>query len=256
MRIRLDISYKGTNYFGWQVQPDRNTVQQEIETALKNLFQEPIKTQGSGRTDAGVHAYQQVVDFKIEKDLSKFDVIRGLNRYLPRDIRVKNAFSVPDEFNSLRSSISKTYLYKITNGSTANPLTNDLALWVPKTINLEYLNQITQPLIGVHDFAAFQTTGTELATSVREVYDARWTLQDNDEIWFKISGNGFLKQMVRNIVGTLLDGHWKSQHSPKSIAKILDSKDRAKAGSTAPAQGLYLFEVIYPQELDKKCLKT
>ncbi len=263
MRIRLDLSYKGTNYFGWQKQPDRPTIQQELETALHKLFSHaktPFKTQGSGRTDAGTHAYQQVVDFKVDQtlvpSLAHFDIIRGLNRHLPRDIRVTNAFEVPDSFNSLKSATSKTYLYKINNDAYACPLKNDLALWVQNPLDLHYLNAITQPLIGVHDFTSFQTSGTRLMTTVRQIYSARWFHGPDAEIWFEITGSGFLKQMVRNIVGTLLDGHWKQQHSAESIQNILDSKSRPKAGSTAPAHGLYLYQVKYPSDLDKKCLKS
>lgn len=256
MRIRLDISYKGTHYFGWQKQPDHPSVQQELESAIYKLFGTEVKTQGSGRTDAGTHAYQQVVDFELTQDINHFDISRGLNRYLPPDIRVKDVFIVPDNFNSLRSSISKTYLYKINNDSYACPLKADLTYWVQSPLDLEYLNAITQPLIGLHDFSSFQTAGTPLLTTVREIYSAEWLKGPKKEVWFKITGNGFLKQMVRNIVGTLLDGHWKKAHSPESIQKILESKSRARAGSTAPAQGLYLYEVKYPSDLDKKCLKS
>lgn len=284
MRIRLDVSYKGTNYFGWQKQPDQPSIQQTLEKALSKLFNykardssdgvvdntddlppklevdkqyvQRFKTQGSGRTDAGTHAYQQVVDFEILQSIDNFDVVRGLNRYLPQDIRVMNAFIVPDDFNSLKSSISKTYVYKINNQEVPCPIKADLTYWVRNPLDLDYLNKITTPLIGVHDFEAFQTSGTPLLTTVREIYSAKWTKQPDNEVWFTISGNGFLKQMVRNIVGTLLDGHWKQAHTAESIAKILSSKSRPQAGSTAPAHGLYLYEVKYPEDLDKKCLKS
>ena len=163
---------------------------------------------------------------------------------------------MPDSFNSLKTATSKTYLYKINTGSYACPLKAEFCHWFPGPIDIDHLNAITQPLIGVHDFSSFQTSGTQLLTTVREVYSAKWTQELDNEVWFKITGNGFLKQMVRNIVGTLLDGHWKQQHSPESIAQILDSKSRPSAGSTAPAQGLYLYEVKYPSDLDKKCLKS
>jgi tRNA pseudouridine38-40 synthase len=256
MRIRLDLSYKGTNYFGWQKQPDKPSIQQEIETAILKLFNTEVKTQGSGRTDAGTHAYHQVVDFQIDQPIEHFDIFRGLNRHLPKDIRVTNVFLVPDEFNSLKTAISKTYLYKINNDTYACPLKAELTHWVSNPLDLDYLNKITQPLIGMHDFSSFQTTGTPLFTTVREIYSAEWSKGPESEVWFKINGSGFLKQMVRNIVGTLLDGHWKQQHSPESILKILESKSRPSAGSTAPAQGLYLYEVKYPSDLDKKCLKS
>lgn len=257
MRIRLDISYKGTNYFGWQKQPDKPSIQQEIETAILKLFAlSEIKTQGSGRTDAGTHAYQQVVDFKIDQPVAHFDILRGLNRHLPRDIRVKDVFEVPDSFNSLKSAISKTYVYKINNDSHACPLKAELTHWVPGEIDLTYLNKITQPLVGMHDFASFQTSGTRLLSTVRVIEEAKWFQGPDEEIWFQITGSGFLKQMVRNIVGTLLDGQWKQQHSVESIQKILESKSRPTAGSTAPAHGLYLYQVKYPSDLDKKCLKS
>ena len=256
MRIRLDISYKGTNYFGWQKQPDKPTVQQELESAIHKLFGVIVKTQGSGRTDAGTHAYQQVVDFQLDQPIAHFDILRGLNRHLPRDIRVKDVFEVPESFNSLKSAISKTYLYKINTDSYACPLKADLTYWVQGPLDLEYLNAISQPLIGMHDFASFQTSGTRLLSTVREIFEAKWTKGPDQEIWFQITGSGFLKQMVRNIVGTLLDGHWKQHHSTDSITQILKSKSRPQAGSTAPAHGLYLSQVKYPSDLDKKCLKS
>ncbi len=256
MRIRLDLTYKGTKYFGWQRQPDKPTIQEELEKALSRLFSSTFKTQGSGRTDAGTHAYHQVVDFELSQPMEHFDILKGVNRYLPRDIRVKHVFVVPDSFNSLRSATSKTYLYKIDNNYFADPLKSELTYWVPSPLNLEYLNKITSPLIGVHDFSSFQTTGTPLHTSVRQVFEAIWFSGPDSEVWFKISGNGFLKQMVRNIVGTLLDGHWKSQHTPETIQKIIRSESRQSAGGTAPAHGLYLYEVKYPSDLDKKCLKS
>ncbi len=256
MRIRLDVSYKGTNYFGWQKQPNHPSIQQALEIALSQLFNTEFKTQGSGRTDAGTHAYQQVVDFELNQNIDNINFIRGINRYLPLDIRVMNAFEVPDTFNSLRSSISKTYVYKINNQPVPCPIKSDLTYWVRNQLDLKYLNEISQPLVGNHDFASFQTAGTPVLTTVREIYEAKWIEKPDQEVWFVISGNGFLKQMVRNIVGTLLDGHWKKAHTADSISKILASKSRPQAGSTAPAHGLYLYEVKYPEDLDKKCLKS
>lgn len=257
MRYRIHISYDGTDFLGWQKQPEGRTVQDAVDNALKLLFKQDIPTQGSGRTDAGVHALDQVVHFDFEGDLSRFDIVRGLNRFLPSSIVVRKAYSCPPDFHCLRDAESKTYLYRVLNTPTPNPLKTRYAYWVRSEIDLDYLNAITQPLIGEHDFKAFQTSGTELKTTVRHVYEAQWTRTSDpeSEIVFQITGNGFLKQMVRNVVGTLLDGYWEKRHSPESIRSILSSKDRQIAGSTAPAHGLTLFQVNYPESLDKKCLK-
>ena len=247
MKLRIDISYKGTHYYGWQKQPDKPTVQKKLEHALTQLFKEPIKTQGSGRTDTGVHAQHQVVDFKIQKkSIKHYDIVRGLNRFLPSDIKVQSACVVPENFNSLKSAASKSYIYKILNTKTPCPLLAELTHWESTPLDIEYLNAITTPLQGTHDFTAFQTAGTELTSTVRTIYRALWYPVGIDQVWFEIEGNGFLKQMVRNIVGTLLDGHWEKRHSPESIAKILSSQDRKQAGSTAPSCGLYLAQVKYP----------
>lgn len=246
MRIRLDISYKGTHYYGWQKQPDKPSVQAKLEYALNQLFNEPIKTQGSGRTDAGVHAQQQVVDFKVQKKtLEHYNMTRGLNRFLPPDIKVQSASMVPDSFNSLRSALSKVYIYKILNTKAPCPLLAEFTHWEPTPLDLDYLNTITAPLKGRHDFSSFQTSGTKTASKIRTIHRALWYPLGTDQIWFDIEGDGFLKQMIRNIVGTLLDGHWKKKHSPDSIAKILSSQNRIQAGSPAPACGLYLTQVKY-----------
>lgn len=256
MRYRLHLSYDGTDYLGWQKQPQGRTVQDALENALKKLFKTSISTQGSGRTDAGVHALDQVVHFDYEGATEHFDLIRGLNRFLPSNIVVRQVYSCPTNFHALRAASSKTYQYRILTGLTPNPLQTRYAWWVGSAVDLDYLNEITQPLIGEHDFKAFQTSGTELKTTVRHVFDIQWkNLPSTDEILFEITGNGFLKQMVRNIVGTLLDGHWEKRHSPESLQAILSSKNRQKAGSTAPAHGLTLFKVNYPETLDNKCRK-
>ncbi|MCO5114184.1 MAG: tRNA pseudouridine(38-40) synthase TruA [Bdellovibrionaceae bacterium] len=257
MRYRIHISYDGTDYLGWQKQPEGRTVQGAIENALKLLLKNDISTQGSGRTDAGVHALDQVAHFDYDGDLARFDMVRGLNRFLPSAVVVREAYRCPDDFHCLRDAESKTYLYRVLNTPTPNPLKTRYGYWVRSKVDLDYLNQITQPLLGEHDFKAFQTSGTELKTTVRHIFEAQWSPspQDDEEVLFLIRGNGFLKQMVRNIVGTLLDGHWERRHSPESIRSILSSKDRQIAGSTAPAQGLTLFKVNYPENLDNKCLK-
>lgn len=256
MRYRLHISYDGTRFLGWQKQPEGRTVQGEVDQALKLLFKTDIATQGSGRTDAGVHALDQVVHFDYDGDTSRFDIVRGLNRFLTPDVVVREAYESPSHFHCLRDAENKIYHYHILSSPTPNPLKTRYAYWLRSAVDLEYLNAITAPLIGEHDFKAFQTTGTELKTTVRHIHNAQWTLgPEPDDILFQIQGNGFLKQMVRNIVGTLLDGYWEKRHTPESIRSILSSKDRQKAGSTAPAQGLTLFKVNYPETLDNKCRK-
>lgn len=257
MRYRVHISYDGTDFLGWQKQPEGRTVQNALEDALRLLFKIEIPTMGSGRTDAGVHALDQVAHFDYDGDMSRFDLVRGLNRFLPPSIVIRKAYSCPDEFHCLRSSESKTYIYRLLDSETPDPLKIRYSHWVRTPLDLDYLNALTQPLLGEHDFQAFQTQGTEIKHTVRDIYEAQWFRSETspDEVIFTITGNGFLKQMVRNITGTLLDGFWEKRHTPESIEAILSTKNRQKAGSTAPARGLTLFKVNYPEALDNKCLK-
>ncbi len=257
-RMRLHISYDGTGYLGWQKQTKQEglTIQGELEKAILNLTEEDVATTGSGRTDAGVHANQQVVHFDLQGNAKRFDWVRGLNRFLPESIRVQEAFFAHDSFHALHDSVSKTYIYSLQDGTSPNPLTSRYSHWVPSPVDENYLNELSKCLIGEHDFKSFQTTGTPVATTVREITQFKWVRSSESTLEAHISGTGFLKQMVRNMVGCLLHQYWQKSLSQEQIRGVLALKDRSKAFGTAPALGLRLHRVKYPAELDKKCIKS
>ncbi len=255
-KIRLHLSYKGTHYQGWQKQTRTSqTIQSQLDQALEALFQTPIRSFGAGRTDAGVHALDQVVHFQIDKLTKNMDIVRGLNSFLPEDIKVQKAFRAPDDFHALSSAVKKTYLYKIVNRNTPCPLSFELKHWIQTPLDIKYLNLITQELLGKHDFKSFQNTGTDVPHTVRSLFQASWTLMPNDEVHFLVEGDGFLKQMVRNILGFLLHRHWERPHQVGAGAAYLKSLKRSSSFKTAAANGLYLLKVDYPEHLDIKCIK-
>lgn len=250
MRFRIDLSYDGTDFNGWQKQngQDCKTIQGEFEKALKKLSGIDINTLGSGRTDAGVHALQQTSHFDLPDDFNykNFDWVRGLNRYLPDAIRAQTFLAVPNEFHAIKSALSKTYEYHIQDDPVANPLYSRYALWVPTKLDHDYLNELSKVFLGEHDFSSFQTSGTELATTVRTLHRFDWKRCENGRVLAEIEGSGFLKQMVRNLIGCLLHQYWKKSLSKSQIKEILMAKSRSAAFGTAPACGLCLKSVKYP----------
>lgn len=259
VKIRLTISYDGTDFCGWQKQgpnvsaTHKPSVQQTLESALTKLFNEPISVNGSGRTDAGVHAVGQVCDFEVsnERKLPK-DFGWAIRSFLPNSMVVKESFIAPEEFHSLHSATHKTYRYWIWNQSRPTALLARYSHWIRHPLDLDHLNQQCQFLIGEHDFKSFQSAGTPIKDTVRTIQKAEWQRKKNGMVQFCVTGDGFLKQMVRNIVGTQLDLAMKSQ-PPETIKDIMNFKDRKKAGRTAAGQGLFLWRVYYPEALDNKC---
>lgn len=254
-KVKLLISYDGTDFGGWQKQKSgKPTIQGCLEKALAQLFQEDVSVMGAGRTDAGVHANGQVAHFIAPKDPINYGLPKSLNSYTPDGIGIKAVFLAPDNFHALASAESKTYKYYIWNSPTPDALKTRYCTWVRPRLDLEHLNASSEFLLGKHDFKSFQSSGTDVQTTVREVTEARWEWQNENLALFTISGTGFLKQMVRNIVGTTLD-LFHNEAPPSEILEILAKKDRRAAKKTAPPQGLQLYEVKYPTELDNKCRK-
>lgn len=255
MKIKLQISYEGTPFYGWQKQPDdRPTVQGHIEQALTKIFNQPISTIASGRTDAGVHALQQFLHFEVDSYPSSLKLVHALNSLTPEEIAVHYAWEAPDDFHALLSCQSKTYKYLILNSPLPSAFRSRFTTWVHKPLDLQRLQKITSPLKGEHDFKSFQTSGTPVPSTVRQITHIGWERRPGHIVEFSITGTGFLKQMVRNIVGTSLDLH-KNQLDSEKMVEILNARDRRAALGTAPARGLYLFEVEYPSALDNKCRK-
>ena len=253
-KIKLLVSYDGTDFLGWQRQSDPATVQGTLEQALSQLYNEPVKVVGSGRTDAGTHAVGQVAHFAAPKILNKEErLLRALNSLLPDSVVVKGAWLAPDDFHALFSARRKTYIYRIWNHPIRSALWRKRALWVPKPLDLDYLNQLAQGILGEKDFKSFQTSGTPVKSTIRRIDQCQWSGKKH-LLEFRIRGNGFLKQMVRNLVGTLL--YLERQKSDISrLGDIFDARDRQVAKATAAAHGLYLYRVEYPPELDNKCRK-
>lgn len=254
-KIKLLLSYDGTPYQGWQKQPGAPTVQGVLEAVLTQLYNEPIRTIGSGRTDAGTHAVGQVVHFEAPKVLaSEGKLIRSLNSLLPETISCKGAWLAPAEFHALASARRKTYIYRIWNDEYRSALWHNRALWVPHELNLKFLDSLARQLIGRKDFKSFQTAGTPVNSTVRTVDVSTFIRRRGGLIEFRIRGNGFLKQMVRNLVGTLLHLE-RNKGSIGDLRAIFQARDRQVAKTTAPAHGLYLYRVEYPSDLDNKCLE-
>jgi len=242
--IKLVIEYEGTHYLGWQVQPNGQTIQGVIQDCLKRLTGESSQLIGSGRTDAGVHALGQVAHFKTESRMDANTFQRALNSLLPKDIVIRRAEEVEAEFHARRSARSKVYEYRILNRTIPPAIDRQYIWYVPQKLNLDEMKKATHSLVGEHDFSAFRSVGSSARSSVRNILRADWKRGKEGHLRFEIEATGFLKQMVRAIVGTLVEvGRGKT--SAQEFKRILDSKDRKEAGPTAPAHGLFLNEVKY-----------
>ncbi len=242
--IKLVIEYDGSNYLGWQVQAKGLTVQGTIEEKLALLTGEKVALIGSGRTDAGAHAMGQVANFKTKSPMETGTFQRALNSLLPPDIAVKEVEEVGEDFSARKSAKSKVYLYRILNREIRSVFHREYAWHIPQRLNLDEMEKATRSLVGVHDFSSFRSVGTPTPTAIRTVFRAEWKENREDFLRFEIEATGFLKQMVRALVGTLVEVG-KEKITVEEFRKVLESKDRSKAGPTAPARGLFLKEVHY-----------
>lgn len=241
--IKLILSYDGTNYHGWQCQPDRETIQETLKKAIEKIVNHEVKVYGAARTDSGVHAMAQVANFFTEKSINNVNLKKGLNSLLPHDIRVIDAVDTSIDFHSRYSAKSKTYIYTILNTPFDSPFFHRFSWHVPYYINTETMNRAIKEIVGVHDFSAFKKKNEIYRSNVREVIRAG-VKRRKDFIYILIEATGFLRYMVRNITGTLvLIGTGKLKEN--AMREILKSKDRDMAGETAPARGLFLKEITY-----------
>lgn len=255
-RIKIKLSYDGTLYNGWQRQPEGvPTIQAAVEDSLKRIFNQDIPVVGASRTDAGVHAVGQVAHFDVPRDPTQFkDFCYTLQALLPPDIVVKEAWLAPPEFDASWEASSKIYRYVIYNAKRPTALQNSYTHWVRRELNMGLLHECASFIEGKHDFSSFRNTGSDVKTNERHIFSAKWIRKPGNILIFQIHGKGFLKQMVRNLVGTLLD--LESENATLTDFKaILKAKDRKAALSTAPAKGLYLMRIFYPKNLDNKCRK-
>ncbi|KXG45111.1 tRNA pseudouridine(38-40) synthase TruA [Tepidibacillus infernus] len=241
--IKLEVSYDGTAFHGFQVQPNQRTIQGELEDALQRLTNQPVKIIGSGRTDAGVHAKKQVCNFKINHSmpLSKWPV--ALNALLPEDIVVNSASEVPLEFHSRFDVRQKTYRYSIYHHTYVNIFRRHYTWHYPYPLDVEKMKAVSKVFIGEHDFTAFSSAKTTVENKVRKIYAADLWKKEN-EIYFQITGNGFLYNMVRIVVGTLVEVG-RNKMDPEEVMELFEKKNRSLAGLTAPAKGLTLWDVQY-----------
>lgn len=246
-RLALGVEYDGTNYSGWQHQLGRaKSIQHEIEKALKAITNSDITVHAAGRTDAGVHASCQVIHFDIELERAEYEWISGINANLNRDIRVLWCKSVPISFDARRSALARRYIYLCYNSPTRPSLLNNNVGWYFKKLDEKLMNQAAQKWVGEHDFTSFRGAGCQSKSPKRNIMDI-YIKRRGDLIIFDIIANAFLYHMVRNMVGSLVDIGARRVDLDWA-EKILDMRDRRKAGPTAAASGLYLQQIIYPEE--------
>lgn len=243
MNYRITLAYDGTNYCGWQLQPDLPTVQGALAEVLHRFAGAPVVTHGAGRTDAGVHAEGQVVSFKLEKAWEGVALRRALNANLPLDIRVLEAAPAEERFHPRICAKGKTYRYQLYHADVMHPLWERYAWHFPYGLDLARLVEDGQQLLGTHDFSAFTTTECETKTRVRTLNDF-WLERDGSLLRFWFSGGGFLRYQVRTMIGALVDAN-RNRLPAGSIVDLLKSKDRTLAGAPAPAKGLTLVKVEY-----------
>ena len=242
--IKLVIEYDGTRYKGFQrLKNSDNTIQQKVEEVLSKMAGHHIEIIGSGRTDAGVHAYDQVVNFHIQTSLSPEEILDYCNQYLPEDIVVKEVAEVDERFHARYNVKSKKYIYRIWNGRIPTVFNRKYSYYIREDLDVEEMQKAAALLIGVHDFSAYSAVKGKGKSTEREIYNIEIS-KKGPRIEIIYHGNGFLHKMVRIITGTLIQVGLKEKH-PQEVKKILLSLDREKAGPTAPAQGLTLMNVFY-----------
>ncbi|MCD4830558.1 MAG: tRNA pseudouridine(38-40) synthase TruA [Anaerohalosphaeraceae bacterium] len=241
--IKLTIQYDGFGYSGWQIQPDRPTIQGEIKKALASLTGQNITVNGSSRTDAGVSALGQVANIEIDSPVPTENFARALNQRLPDEISITEAVNVDSEFDAISDTKTKLYRYTIYTGNN-RPVLNIRHLWHrPGKLDIEKMNIAAKKLIGKHDFKSFASAADQRQSSVRTIFQCS-VKSDGDCVYIETEADGFLYNMVRNIVGTLVEVG-RDRWEPEFMDKILETKDRAAAGPIAPAAGLCLMWIKY-----------
>jgi tRNA pseudouridine38-40 synthase len=242
--IKLLIEYDGTNYHGWQIQPNGIAVQEVLQKNLAIMTREPVRLIGSGRTDAGVHALGQVANFQTSASIPLEGFRRGLNSLLPPDIIIKSVEEAAPDFNAQLLARRKTYLYVILNREVPSAMHRNYSWHYPLPLDPNVMQEAAQRLVGKKNFASFQGADADTSSTVREVFRADWFSEKAPFLYFAIEAGGFLKQMVRNIVGTLVDVG-RGKISGEEFERILKAEDRRQARMTAPPQGLFLLKVEY-----------
>lgn len=246
-RYFIKLSYKGTNFHGWQVQNNAHSVQAEVNNALSKILKQPVYVFGAGRTDTGVHAAEMFAHFDSDKDLmpGKKDFLYHLNCALDFDVAVQDIFRVRNNANARFDATARTYIYQITK--VKNPFLRDYAWFIYGDIDIEKMNKGSQYLLGTKDFKSFSKGRTQVKTHICTIHSAEWK-QKGDVLIFTIKADRFLRNMVRAIVGTLID-LGKNKISFSELEKIVEGRNRAEAGFSVPAQGLSLVKIDYPDDI-------
>lgn len=243
MNVKILVEYEGTAYSGWQRQKNALSIQEVLETVISSVTGERIYMVGSGRTDAGVHALGQVANFKTETRIPPEKLPYAINSKLPKDIVIKHAEIVPENFHARFAAKAKIYTYTIYNAKFPSPLLRRYSCFFSRPLDVKAMERAAQILTGTHDFASFMASGSRVNSTVRRI-DRLEVFQSGNLIKFELEANGFLYNMVRIIAGTLLDVGINKIKADEMVS-ILKSKDRSRAGKTLPPQGLCLEKVIY-----------
>jgi tRNA pseudouridine38-40 synthase len=263
---KLTLAYDGTDFRGWQIQPGEATIQGELQAALGRITGEKPLPQGSGRTDAGVHALMQVASFALRAPIPAENLRRALNRTLPDSIRILETKIVPSSFHARHSAVAKTYEYRVFREALCPPFLARYVHACPWPLNVEALQRAARLFEGEHDFLSFSATDPDLASrgfdaemetgtpvgALRTIFSSAWRQRQTEEgalLVYRVRGNGFLHHMVRNLVGTMLDVG-RGRTSVEEIPWIIAARARAAAGPTAPARGLFLHSVEYGEDED------
>lgn len=243
MRVKLILSYDGTAYCGWQIQPNGITVQQTIEEAVRKVTGEKVRVTGSGRTDSGVHALRQVAHFDTESTVPPEKFYRALNAFLPSDVKALKSEAAPEGFNACTSAKKKTYAYNLYVSEVELPLKERFSMRLDKRPDIEKMKKAAEIFVGRHDFKCFNASGGGARNTVRTVYGIE-IVERGENISVSVTGNGFLYNMVRILVGTLLSAGY-GETDCERLKRMLESGERALGGKTLPAKGLCLMNVEY-----------
>ncbi len=245
MRYFIEFAYRGTDFHGSQTQPNGNTVQAEMEAAFATILREPVSLTFAGRTDAGVHAEKMIAHFDIEKAVPA-NLVGRLNNLLPNSIAIRDIRRVSDDAHARFDAVERTYYYRIT--TRKDPFLYINHTRVATGLDFETMNRAAKRMIGEQDFASFCRTHTDVKTTICDVKKAEWVRENETDARFVISANRFLRNMVRAVVGTLFEVG-KGKMTEEEFAEVIASHDRCRAGHSAPAEGLTLVEIIYPQNI-------
>ncbi len=245
MRYFLELSYNGSQYHGWQSQPNAVSVQENIEKALSIILRFPTKITGAGRTDAGVHARQMFAHFDTDNTIDIEQLTHRLNRFLPQDIAISNIIPVQPDAHARFDATARSYAYHI--HQQKNPFLQQTSWHFSKKLDVDAMNKAAKALFFYEDFQSFSKTHTDVKTYICRIEEAYWQ-QDNDKLTFHITADRFLRNMVRAIVGTLIEVGL-SKISVADFAHIIEAKNRSKAGFSVPAKGLFLTQIVYPKNI-------